>query len=254
MKKFLPIMLSSLLVSVLSHRSAQAAVITLDVTIRDFLDSHPDFEGAVPGLVTGLVGATLPADKNPDFVAAPGTGAISSAASFDEWYEDVAGVNVEVPGQSITLDNTITPDPTVFTFSDSSFFPIDGLGFGNQGRSHNFHFTLELHSRFTYQGGEMFSFTGDDDLWVYINDTLAVDLGGVHGAASGSVDLDTLGLLVGETYDFDLFFAERHTSASTFRIDTSIELMNGEVPEPGILGLLGAGLIGLGLTRRRHKS
>ena len=71
----------------------------------------------------------------------------------------------------------------------------------------------------------MFSFDGDDDLWVFINDELVVDLGGVHPAVSGSVDLDTLGLTIGETYDFDLFFAERHTTQSNFRIDTSIDLM-----------------------------
>ncbi len=53
--------------------------------------------------------------------------------------------------------------------------------------------------------------------------------------ASGSVDLDTLGLTIGETYDFDLFFAERHTSQSNFRIDTSIELIENECP-PGTIG------------------
>ena len=53
------------------------------------------------------------------------------------------------------------------------------------------------------------------------------DLGGVHPAITGSVDLDAaaaaLGIVAGNTYDFDLFFAERHLVASNFRIDTSIE-------------------------------
>ena len=55
-------------------------------------------------------------------------------------------------------------------------------------------------------------------------DAISVDLGGVHGAASGSVALDSLGLTIGQDYDFDLFFAERHTTQSNFRIDTSIQL------------------------------
>ena len=48
----------------------------------------------------------------------------------------------------------------------------------------------------------------------------------------------------GNTYDFDLFFAERHTSESNFRVDTSIVLEqphDGVVPEPASLGLFGLG-------------
>jgi len=43
-----------------------------------------------------------------------------------------------------------------------------------------------------------------------------IDLGGVHAAETGSVVLDTLGLTVGNTYNLDTFYAERHTSGSDF--------------------------------------
>jgi fibro-slime domain-containing protein len=72
----------------------------------------------------------------------------------------------------------------------------------------------------------VFGFEGDDDLWVFVNDQLGIDLGGVHGPLSGQIDMDALagqlGLQIGGMYDLDFFFAERHTTQSNFEITTTI--------------------------------
>ena len=70
------------------------------------------------------------------------------------------------------------------------------------------------------------TFIGDDDLWMFINGKLAIDLGGLHPPDTQTVNLDAeaanLGIVKGQVYPMDIFHAERHSTGSNFRIDTTI--------------------------------
>jgi fibro-slime domain-containing protein len=211
---------------------------TLRAVTRDFRGwtgpagepKHPDFENVVSD-DKGIVAAMLGADDKPVYASAGRTATTSGQATFDEWYRDIAGVNVPF---EVALP--LTEDPAragTFLYDNDAYFPIDGRGFGNQSQSHNYSFTSELHFNFPYRGGEHFTFRGDDDVWLFVNGHLAIDLGGVHAAETGMVDLDQraaeLGITPQNTYRMDIFQAERHTSGSTFHVETTLQCIDNVI-------------------------
>jgi fibro-slime domain-containing protein len=195
----------------------------LTAVLRDFPNGHPDFyHTGLAVATTGMVLPTLGANEKP----VKGSAEFYSA-HFDEWYVTNDAVNREF---STTIQ--LTEEETgLFVYDSTAFFPLDGLGFGHdisKYPEHNFLFTTELKLNFVYENGQTFTFRGDDDLWVFINGVLAIDVGGIHSKVKASVNIDDfnningLGMIPGRKYTMHIFHAERNPTQSNFRIETTI--------------------------------
>jgi len=197
--------------------------ITLNATIYDTTSAlNPDMENTDgnENPDKGIVKSTIGDNRKPVYAhGSSPTKTVHNSKTFNTWFRNTTGVNMP-----IQYKMTLTKSGGVYTFSDCSFFPIDNKGFGNENLTHNYHFCLELHSSFTYLGGETLKFVGDDDIFVFINKKLVIDLGGIHSAENQTISLDDLGLTQNQTYKFDLFFCERHVSESVLEFQTTAKL------------------------------
>lgn len=126
--------------------------------------------------------------------------------------------------------------------------PIETATAPFPSKTHNFNFTTEITHWFVYRasGSTEFDFTSEDDLWVFLNGHLALDLGGWHVPLTGTLTLEggavdssaqltvsddgttkssadasaavaDFGLIDGHVYPLEIFHASREVEGSAFR-------------------------------------
>gem|GEM_PF-1926690 len=210
-----------------------------DFKAQDEVGGHPDFQAYLSHqFQTGLVEPTLGDDHVPIFVHRGVPPVLTSAQDFQQWYHHVPGINQDF---KLSLDMSPTNGGNTYVYDRQEFFPIDGMGFGEYKTfGHNYHFTSVTRWRFVYRGGERVSFTGDDDVWIFVNRRLAIDLGGTHLPATGSVQFpnstdpttgqrrdERFELFEGGIYEVAVFHAERYISQSTFRLEIEMNELKG---------------------------
>jgi fibro-slime domain-containing protein len=206
--------------------------------------------GTTYGLQQGLVKESLGEDslpvpsyavRNTNLVVTSqgvlGNDPVLESDNFYRWFHEVDGKSKEVVGRSLTFKKV---GDGIYQYGGGAVFPLDDVDFSrgdyNANRGHNYHFTMMMSVPFYVAAGgdEYFEFEGDDDVWVFVNGKLILDIGGVHEIIKGNFKINDdatitstvngktkvidAGLKDGMATKIDFFYAERNTTEANCKI------------------------------------
>lgn len=142
-------------------------------------------------------------------------------------------------------------------------YGANGWPWESPAKQHNFSFTSEATYWFKYEQGmnAKLTFIGDDDVWVFLNGKLAVDLGGIHVPLVGSMELKNGSITLtspgnqsathpasafqledGKVYEIKVFHAERKQEGSSFQLN----LAGFNTARSECTAICGDGIVGIG--------
>jgi fibro-slime domain-containing protein len=169
-------------------------------------------------------------------------------SKFKAWFRDVDGENLSEATKILFERIDDGGGSSYYVFSSESlpsggYYPADGRLFGNppdkatkKPTPHNYHFTVEFTATLTYSATtpQWMIFGASDDLWVYVNGELVVDLGGFGEARKQYLRIDRLaareGWSEGSQHDIRIFMANRSMSESYLLLMSNFALGDGSSP------------------------
>lgn len=139
-------------------------------------------------------------------------------------------------GDTYTLNGVRNKDNGWVTGAGNNFYPLNSVkpSYEDSERGNNNYFGMRYDVTFKigdYVGPLNYKFTGDDDLWVVLDGKkIVIDLGGIHSAATGNVDLwqyigDKENLTEAQkqqTHTLTILYMERGAGASNCQMEFTL--------------------------------
>jgi fibro-slime domain-containing protein len=233
-----------LLALILAATPALAASDYLALKARFYDHDYDDFGGEfsatrvagcsneVHGETRGMVQDTLVWDSTQGRKY-PRRGSVDECSSqLENWFNPASSRSTTCGTLFFSnVGDSARPD---WKFDAPAFFPLDSI---SPQRSvvlpngtivaDDYAYCMEINAAIDYAGGDTLKVRGDDDTWVFLDDRLAVDQGGIHYAKQVTLALDTLPFLkgkLGRTLDLDVYYCSRQPATAVFGMEVAARL------------------------------